>query len=140
MRKRKSPIVLITLLAIAACGAFGIQYVSNRVPSPEQPVAPPVADTTKTLGDSRAVQPVKSVAEQVKSQMGGGGGESGKPTAMPMRTDMGSEKGPGAPSSGSMVVDNDPRITPPQNTKPKPNPSSTSSQWYNPETANGAKD
>ncbi|RYG18047.1 hypothetical protein EON82_23100 [bacterium] len=128
MRKRKSPIALVTVLAVMAAVAFGFQYATNR--GPEAQSAPPPAqgpDDVKPVGESRPGTTASAVSDAVKSSMGT---PAAKPMARPGPPGM-----PGAPGGGPTILSTMPTNAKPE--KPKPNSSSTSTQWYNDESAYG---
>jgi hypothetical protein len=116
MRKRKSPILLITCLVLFGAVAFAFQYAATASQNPPKPdqATPPVQ-----VGDTRPATTAQSVASQVKSQ--GLPAEHGSPE----RRDM-MMMGKGRPGRGqpSIIM---PKMTP---QKPKPNDSAPSTQWY----------
>ncbi len=127
MRKRKSPIVLVTVLVIMASVAFGIQYTASKGSSPaDAPPAPQVKDVTP-VGEARAKESASSVAQGVRGAMSSP--KSPAPETME-RSGM-----PGAPT-GPMILKPAASMARPE--KPKPNTSSTSAQWYNDESALGS--
>lgn len=121
MKKRKPPIVLGTLLALFVAAAFGINYVNSQPPGgPNEQTPPPPMDP---VGQPRAPESPSNIANDVKQAMSTAPGKpegeaSPKP---PMR--------PGGPMGQGPLVMNPMRSSAhPQ--KPKPNPSSTSAQWW----------
>lgn len=127
MRKRKSPIVLVTALVVLVTGVAGFNYAASKSPATaEQASAPPVADDEKVLEKPRGAVNTTNVADQVKAQMGNGT----TPTDLSHGTTS-----PGTP----MILNDRPMPTSSSPTKPTPNATSTSTQWYNDETANGSK-
>lgn len=120
MRKRKSPIVLVTALVIIVAGVSGLQYAWSRTNGPASaPPTPEVADA-KSVGEARASTPAKAVSAGILGAMNA----SAKPTGRPSM--------PGGPDSGPLILN---RAASAKPEKPKPNTSSTSAQWYNDESA-----
>ena len=124
MRKRKSPIVLVTMLALIAVGVSGYNFATSRTGGnpAEQPPAPEVADA-KAVGDSRPAVSPSNISQAVKGSM-----TSAKPSPPSGRPDR--------PGSGGPMILNPAAVAKPE--KPKPNPSSTSAQWYDKESALGS--
>lgn len=120
MRKRKSPIALITALIVVAAGIFGFNFATSRPGGnpADQPPAPEVTDA-KQVGDARPATPGSQIASSVNSAIAGGGPKA-------------TEDGPGKMGMGGPMILN-PGAGAPQ--KPKPNPSSTSAQWYDKDSA-----
>lgn len=130
MRKRKSPIVLVTVLAIMASVAFGFNYASNRPggnPAGEPPAPPASEGAEKTLGEARAPEDASSVSKSIGASMSSAKRKEADP-ATPH------EGPPGM--SGPMIMNHSRPMG--KQPKPKPNSSSTSAQWYDKESALGA--
>lgn len=126
MRKRKSPIVLVTALAVLITTVAGLQYAWSRTNGPASaPEAPPVEDA-KPVGESRAGQTAKDTSASVKAAM-----QQSKPAAA--EAPEGGPAGPPGSESGPLIL-NPSRSSNAKPEKPKPNTSSTSAQWYNDES------
>jgi hypothetical protein len=129
MKKRKPPIILITVVILCAAIAFAFNSAtsSSQDPQqPQQPQAPPVQGTDKPRPANATS---KSIAATVKQQSGPTAGGPGGPGKMGMH-------GPG----GVMLRPGQLSIEVPKNNysyKPTPNDSATSSQWYQKESARG---
>ena len=131
MRKRKSPIVLVTLLVVVVAGVAGFNFASSRVASPDAPPQAPPVENTQQVGEARSATPAASITQTVKQSLNadpkaGGPGPGGRP---------GGPGGPGGPPSGPLILN--PAAGKPE--KPKPNTSATSAQWYNDESMMGKK-
>lgn len=123
MKKRKSPIVLITTLAVMCSVAFGLQFASSKTGGAgSQPPAPDMPDV-KPVGTPRAPEAKSSVASSIKGAMGS---ETAAPAGRP-------KMGPPGMDSGPMVLNPARPMGKPE--KPKPNSSSTSAQWYDKDSA-----
>lgn len=131
MRKRKSPIFLITTLAVMASVAFGLQFVSSKVggAGAEAPPPPPPSDI-KPVGTPRAPETKDSVAASIKMAASSGA--------------QGSPEGEGAPMGrpGGPMTNQGPLVVKPAGIsttapKPVPNSSSTSSHWYDKDSMMG---
>ncbi len=128
MRKRKSPIVLVTALAIIVTVVAGFNFATSKPGGnpANQPPAPAEVPDVKSVGTPRAATPVSAVTSSVTQSMGAqkeGGPEEAAAHGGP----------PGRPGSGGPLILNPMANAKPE--KPKPNSSSTSAQWYNDESA-----
>lgn len=124
MRKRKSPIALATVLALVVCGVVGFQFASNRPGgNPDEAPPTPQVEDTKPVGDARPSASPAQVGTNIKAQMNSGGAKA-TPTAP--------EGDPHMPGGGSLVLNPAASAKP---EKPKPNPSATSAQWYDKDSA-----
>ena len=123
MRKRQSPIVLVTALVLIVAGVAGYNIVTSRPGGnpAEQPPAPEVTDT-KAVGVSRPGTTKADISKTVQGSMVTSTPTS--PKGPPMR--------PGMPPAGPMILNPSANAKP---EKPKPNSSSTAAQWYNDESA-----
>ncbi len=130
MRKRKPPIVPITLLVVFACIVGYVNY--NSTPVNQRPPTPPAATAP------RETESKEAVANKLKNSVAA-------PTTAGASTSKG--ENPLAPPSGdAMIPDNmkemikrknpnfDKLPKDPSMQKPVPNDSATSTQWYTPET------
>ena len=129
MRKRKSPIVLVTALVVVVAGVAGFNFATSRPggnPADRAP-APEIQDI-KPVGQARAAATTDQIASGVKQAMSSvkGGPSAHSPDA---------EASPGGPGGGSIIL-NPAMAAKPE--KPKPNPSSTSAQWYSKDSALGS--
>lgn len=125
MRKRKSPIVLVTVLGVVFATVVGLQFASSRVVNPnEAPPPPPPAGDDKPIGTPREKTAKSSIANDVKASMG---------SAEPATSQR--SMGPGGPGAGGPIILNASAVPSGKPEKPKPNPSSTAAQWYNNESA-----
>jgi hypothetical protein len=126
MRKRKPPIVPITILLICVAVALGFNYETGINPKAQAEQAKEQPDEAK-VGKPRPATDPKDVASQVKAQSAGamntGMATASSPTAKkrPMPPEM--MKGPMANMASIETM-------PVNNSKPKPNDTSPSSQWY----------
>lgn len=125
MKKRKPPIVLATCLVLLLV-AVGIIYAPKSAASPEdaQREQQEQMEQANANAERPAITPTQA-SQFVKGQMQGAKG--GPPT------------GPnGGPPKGMMGPNGGDRSSieaiKPSMVKPKPNDSSTSTQWYTPET------
>lgn len=126
MRKRKSPIVLVTVLGVVFATVIGLQFASSRVVNPNEPppAAPPAGDD-KPIGTPRDKTSRESIANDVKVSMGSEPPASQRPSM-----------GPGGPGAGGPIILQSGGAVPTgKPEKPKPNSSSTAAQWYNDESA-----
>lgn len=117
MKKRKSPILLITCLVLFAGVAFAFQYAataSQNPSKPEQPSAP------VQVGDTRPQTSQRNVASMVRQQ----GNVSNQPAHGSPEAMMAKKMGMGMGGRASIAVPN------PSSFKPKPNDSAPSTQWY----------
>lgn len=125
MKKRKSPIVLVTLLAVMASVAFGLQYAWSKSAGPGAEQQPQVQATdTPPVGQPRQAESKEAVANSLKGALSG-------PTAVePM--EPGRPSGPGGPGgpAGPSILNPSVATANRKPEKPKPNPTSTSAQWY----------
>ena len=121
MRKRQSPIVLVTALVLIVAGVAGFNFATSRAGGnpAEQAPAPEVADA-KPVGEARPGTTEADVSKSVKGSLV----TSTPAKAAPTR--------PGMPPAGPMILDPSATAKP---VKPTPNTSSTSAQWYNDESA-----
>ncbi len=130
MKKRKSPIVLLTTLAVMISVAFGLQFASSKTGGAGAQPPPPEISDAKAVGTPRAPEAQASVASGVKAALGAPAG--GPPAGGP-----GGEGGPGRMgppgSTGPMVLNPARPMGKPE--KPKPNTSSTSAHWYDKDSA-----
>jgi len=132
MRKRKSPIFLVTTMGVVIAVAFGLQYVSSKTggPGTEAPPAPP--SDMKPVGEPRAAEAQSTVAGNIKTALGGGGGATEPP-----------KERMGAPGmmmpTGPMIMKPAGAVTSGVPEKPKPNTSSTSSHWYDKDSMMGSQ-
>ncbi len=126
MRKRKSPIVLVTALVVVVAGIVGFNFATSRVGGnpAEHPPTPEVQDV-KPVGASRPAESTTQVASGVQSALGA--------TTTPAPKAAGGP--PGMPGAGPLILNPGAGSKP---EKPKPNPSSTSAQWYNKDSAMGS--
>ena len=121
MKKRKSPVLLLSVLLLLVAGAvmFGMSQGGG-----DKPLPPPIDEDQ--LGQGREAPTADEVAARVKSTTADGpkapgvaalqGPKPGQAPAMPK------------PTGPSIAVSTKPHVL----GKPTPNPSgSTSSQWYN---------
>lgn len=128
MRKRKSPIALVSLLALVVVGIAGYNFATSRPnAAPAQQQAPPEVPDTKAVGEARTPTSASSIHASVTQSMST---PHGAPHAM-------TEDGPGRPggpgSGGPLILG--PAASSAKPEKPKPNSSSTSAQWYNSESS-----
>jgi hypothetical protein len=128
MRKRKSPIVLITTLAVMCSVAFGLQFASSKTGGAgSQPPAPEMPDV-KAVGTPRAPEPKSTVAGNIQKAMGAPSAGTDEAMRAP------GPKGRPGEQTGSMVLNpTQPMMGKPE--KPKPNSSSTSAHWYDKDSA-----
>lgn len=132
MRKRKSPIVLVTLLVVVVAGITGFNYATSKTGNPAGPPPAPEVPEAKAVGEARPAVPASSVAASLGKSMG-------KAEAAPTERAGGPAMPPGAPGSGPMILG--PSLSNAKPEKPKINTSSTSSQWFNDNSAlSGKKD
>lgn len=115
MRKRKSPVVLVTILVIMLV-AVGIIYSPRGGGDAHAHEAQPQGQPPVETGDRPKIN-TSDVAAMASSSMAA----SGPKKAVPM---------------GGGAGGNEPSIVVPvqQNNRPVPSDSSTSTQWYTPET------
>ena len=126
MRKRKSPIVLVTALVVIVTGVAGLNFAWSHTNGPASaPEAPPV-ENTSPVGQSRPGASAAEVAQGVKGAMASKGRAAESPEGGP--------SGPPNMGGGPMIL-NPARAASAKPEKPKPNTSSTSAQWYNDESA-----
>ena len=124
MKKQKKPIILVLFLAIL----FGVVAFMNKPATPDSPEAP---KTPAQAPEEKKADVGSDVANQFKNDSKT---KPGSPKALTpdakkhMRHGPG---GPGGPDSGMPTILKA-KIAP---TKPKPNDSSTSTQWYTDESA-----
>ena len=133
MRKRKSPIVLVTLLVVVVAGITGFNYATSKTGNPAAAPPAPEVPEAKAVGEARPATPASAISASVKQSMGGAGtapGERPGGSHMPPGA-------PGGPGSGPMILGPSRSDAKPE--KPKPNSSSTSSQWFNDNSALGSK-
>jgi hypothetical protein len=120
MKKRKSPVLLLSILLVLVGSAvmFGMSQGGGDKPTPPQP-------DTDQLGQERTAPSAKEVADRVKSTTADGA-KAAVPTAT-MGPKPGQPAKPPAQHGPSIAIANQHRSFP----KPTPNPSgTTSSQWY----------
>lgn len=122
MRKRKSPIALVSVLVVVVATVVGYQFVTSQTHTPDAPPPPPEStDAPKSIGEPRAAESKATIAADIKSSLDAK--PAGGPTAAPpMR--------PGMPPSGPMILKPQMAMPGGKPEKPKPNSSSTSAQWY----------
>ena len=120
MRKRQSPIVLVTALVLIVAGVAGFNFATSRTGGnpAEQPPAPEVADT-KAVGDARPGATSSEISKSVKGLI-----STAPAKEAPTR--------PGMPPAGPMILNPSATAKP---AKPTLNTSATSAQWYNDESA-----
>jgi len=123
MKKRKPPIIAITLLILFGAVTFALNYYSGIDPKVEaQNAAKRSADAS--VGTPRPTADTKSTAASVQAQMGAGGkGAPGTTPKMPGPHGMPGGM-PGGAGGNPLEV---PKYA---NTKPVPNESAVSSGWY----------
>ena len=119
MKKRKSPIVLVTVLAVMASVAFGLQYAWSKSGGAGQEQPQFQATDTNPVGQPRPAESKEAVSAGIKDAMGGGSKPMPEEAAHP----HGMMEGPSILNPGAMNPNRKPE-------KPKPNPTSTSAQWY----------
>lgn len=123
MKPRKKPLGLVIALGTLLAAAFGFSLINSgllQTPPPTPDAAPVQADAT-----------IKTKASELAAATAGKLKPS-KPTAAPMDEDGRSEKMGDPPSI--LVSGNATKML-----KPVPNDSSTSTQWFVRESANGNK-
>jgi len=120
MKKRKSPIVLVTVLVILLCVTFGLQFAWSRSGGAGQEQPQFQATDAPAVGQPRQAESKEAVAQGIKGAMGSGGGPKEIGDARPGGP-MGG--GPSILNPAAMMSNSKPE-------KPKPNPTSTSAQWY----------
>lgn len=126
MRKRKSPIVLVTALVVVVAGIVGFNFAASK-PGGNPAEQPPAPQTdVKPVGEARPAESTTSIAGSVKTAMGSKG--TGTPEAGPKMP-------PGMPGGGSIMLNPGAGAKP---EKPKPNSSATSAQWYDKDSALGS--
>lgn len=122
MKKRQKPYLLATLLVVFVAAAVGMNMAANPSKDP-QPQQPPASNPNENpLGASRPSGDMKGSATDAANQMKVAGTDAPPTPGTPMPA----KKFPGPPA-GSLL-----KPTPAQ-TKPVPNDSMTSGQWYNSE-------
>ena len=113
MKKRKPPVLLVSLLVLLLSGV--VIYSLYDMNSGKTVVAPPI-DANANQGAPNA----DDVANSVKSSKSG----TGKVAVMPA-----------PPSTDGSLIKNSPRGGDAPQIKPRRNPESISSQWYTPQSA-----
>lgn len=123
MKKRQKPVLMVTILAVLVTTVVGFNILQNPDKSSTNPQTPPEQNDEKMLDAPRASGDAKQAANDAASKMAGG------PNAAPTRPGM--PKGampPGMPKPS--LLRPSPTIS-----KPKPNDSATTAQWYSSEHA-----
>jgi hypothetical protein len=122
MKKRKSPIVLVTVLAVMLCVVFGLQFAWSRSGGAGQEQPQFQATDTNPVGQPRQAESKEAVSAGLKSALGGGS---------PSEAHAPEPGNPHAPMTGGPSILNPAAMAPSgKPEKPKPNPTSTSAQWY----------
>lgn len=124
MKKRKSPIIAVTVLVICLAVVFAFNYQSGV--DPKAATAGPPSNTDVNVGQARPPQDPKQISSAVQSQIG-----SAPPSAKPMGRQG---HGPGLPPGQASIAA--PKTS---SNKPTPNDSSVSSQWYQPNSTKGGQ-
>jgi hypothetical protein len=119
MKKRKSPIVLVTVLAIVLCVAFGLQFAWSRSGGAGQEQPQFQATDTNPVGQPRPAESQQAVSAGIKGALAGG--HQSAPEEAHAHGPM--AEGPSILNPGAMTAN----VRQP---KPKPNPTATSAQWY----------
>ena len=127
MRKRKSPIALVSVLAVMASVAFGFNYAASRGATPADQPPPAPEGSPKPLGDPRTAETATNVSGAIKQGLGATSAEKAPPPGGP----------PGMPGDGLTILN--PAQSMGKAEKPKPNTSSTYAQWYDKDSGMGAK-
>lgn len=122
MRKRKKPILLVTILFCSLGGIAAMNYKPSA-PSPEQP------PQTPEVGKEVQTKSKEDLAKDVKNLAKGATASTSSPKMAPPEKPEG---GPGmGPPVSTAPIGLKPTITP---SKPVYNDSATSTQWYTDET------
>jgi hypothetical protein len=125
MKKRKKPILLVTMLIILVSCAVAFNLYQDAKPGDAKQPEAPKTDAPQ-VGQPHPTQTQNSVAEAVKQQ---------QTKAVP----GGSPKSPPGPMGKGMGPGGGPIVAAPKMSKPVPSDSSTSTQWYKGDTAAGSK-
>jgi hypothetical protein len=123
MRKRKAPIIPVTILIICAAVALGFNYnagINQKAEAEEK--AKPTTDIS--VGQPRPASDPKDIASQVKKQAGSAA--TAAPHIPPMARNRMMH-----PRDGAAIE----LPKPPAQTKPVPNETAIAGQWYDAESA-----